>query len=130
MCLFAPIVPCKPAPAPSLTPSPTLTKPETVTNMYICMGLIRWSYCFWIMSLTFLLMPQACSSPSLSSCPPDPTSSPYSKETYDENPCYARCLTSSCTIVFSLLLVLNLYILIRVLKAAKPNPPGKSIQCV
>ena len=129
MCLFTPIVPCKPTHAPSIL----RPKPETMTNFEFYKALIFWSNPLWTMPLTFLLVPQACSSPALSSCPPDPAASLYSKKTLDENPCYARCLTSSCTIVFSMLLVFSVIVLILVMKAARSDPPGKknkSDQCV
>ena len=110
MCLFAPIVAYKPTPA-SLPP-PTLTKPDSTIVLFFKCLLIS-CYPFWTTALTFLLVPQACSSPYLTSCHLDPASSLYSKKTLDENLCYNRCCTYSGNTIISLLLVFSLYLLIR-----------------
>ena len=88
---------------------------------------------FWSADLTFLLVPQACASPSLTSCHLDPDSSLYTRKTLDENLCYNRCCTYSFNTIFSLLLVFSIYLLIRQQIVARRNPPGKknkSVPCV
>ena len=99
--------PSKPSPALPST-SYTSTKHEAMKKKP--RGLLFWSYPIWILGLTFLLVPQACTSPYLTSCRLDCASSLYSKATLDENPCYDRCFTSSCCVVLILLNVLNVYI--------------------
>ena len=128
MCLFAPLVACKPTPA-SL-PSPTLTKPDSTIVLFFKCLLIS-CYPFWTTALTFLLVPQACSSPYLTSCHLDPASSLYSKATLDENPCYERCLTSSFCVILVLLNILNVYIYVieqRVVRREKPDKKNETAQ--
>ena len=98
----------------------------------MCKILIRWSYCFWLMALIFLVVPQACASPSISSCQVDPASSLYNWRVTGADSCYGRCFTNSCSMAGILLFVLNLVIFIRIL-AARRDPPCKkneSVQCV
>ena len=130
MCLYAPIIPSKPTPA-SLPP-PTSTEPDNKIILLL-KYLVILCFPFWSAALTFLLVPQACSSPYLTSCHLDPASSLYSRKTLDENLCYNRCCTYSFNTIFSLLLVFAIYLLIRQQIVARRNPPAKknkSLPCV
>ena len=132
MCLFAASTACKLAPALSF-PSPTSTKPKTIdeasssdTSKFklTCKDLVKFSLPVLYLVLTFLLVPQACASPYLSSCPLDPSSNPYSMEVLFREHCYFQCIESSCyimltpCIVFGLVIVLHSYLYVRRSKAA------------
>ena len=104
MCLFAARAPSKTAPA-LLSPSPTSTKPNTLGKHFFkfkvtCKGLVKFSLPFLYFGLLWLLVPQACASPQLSSCPLDPSASPYSLKVMHEQPCYFRCLQLTYYIMF------------------------------
>ena len=55
---------------------------------------------FLYLVLLWLLVPQACASPHLSSCPLDPSANPYSMKVIHENRCYFRCVQFTYYIMF------------------------------
>ena len=135
MCLFAARAPCKTTPAHDiLSPSsPSSIKPKTMNkrpfsgSFWKCkvtnMCLVRFSLPFLYFGLTFLLVPQACANPHLSSCPLDPSVNPY-RMLMDEKSCFFSCFETIYWIVFvfyiafCLMFVLNDYLNSRRKKAA------------
>ena len=102
MCLFAARAPFKTAPG-LLSPSPTSTKTNKHSFFKLKLtytGLVKFSLPFLYVGLLWLLAPQACASPQLSSCPLDPSSNPYSLQVMHEEPCYFRCLQLTYYIMF------------------------------
>ena len=81
------------------------------------MGLVKFSLPFLYFGLTFLLVPQACANSHLSSCPLDPSLSPYRMLLYEqEKPCFFRCFKTTFYILlipytaFGLGMLLNGYL--------------------
>ena len=116
MRLFAASSPSKTAPALLFTSTKPNKQPSFWKFKVTCKGLVQFSLPFLYFGLTFLLVPQACASPYLSSCPLDPSSNPYSIKVMQDKPCFFRCFQTTwyimCIpfIVFGLLILLHGYL--------------------
>ena len=112
MCLFTARAPCKTTPAPHII-SPTSTNHKTMDKKpsfwkfkVTYLGLLL---PFLYVGLIWLLVPQACASPYLSSCPLDPSVNPYRMLLHEkEKACFFNCFKITVYIMIIPILVFAL----------------------